>query len=675
MSARFVVLLVICALAPPTLIAAPAPGDLNLIPFPKLASLESGTFAVKPVMSLVVTDTAVARQAAADLRNELKRAANATCKVSLVGTKPGLPPYWLLLSAGKTRAADIAKDLSGTTDKPEGYRLVVRPGYAAVGAKDRAGLVWGIQTLLQLVRANMRGAAVPCVTIDDWPTLAHRGFMDDITRGPSAKLETLELETRMAALTKMNMLNYYIEHQFEFSKYPDIGPKDGSLTPAELTKLVDYAAARDVDVIGNQQSFGHWATILRNEKYRHLGETWWVLNPSLEETYQMLDAMYSEQVPLTKSQYFNVDCDETGGLGTRANRELARQIGVGGIYAKHITRLHDLLRDKYHKRMLMWGDIILRHPENLGDIPKDTIMLTWDYGDRVSYNDKVAPFEKAGFEFWVCPTTTCWSVLPDFGFAMDNIQGFVRDGANHGTTGILNTTWDDDAESFFGYYWHGIAWGAECGWNGSATSTDDFNRRVGPVLFGDRDNHFGKAIALLIQTHKKHIDISTHRFWRTAGMPSDKEQANQQAQDLLAIVDPALSELRLARQDAKVNADQLDYVIFGAERMKCMATRMLALLDASDAYAKAGSADSDGAAFWLQKAAKDIETVRDEHARLKNRFEALWQREEKPYSMDWTVKKYDDLIASYDKILSGLESAKTTAKDGKPLPAAKDLGL
>ena len=56
------------------------------------------------------------------------------------------------------------------------------------------------------------------------------------------------------------------------------------------------------------------------------------------------------------------------GLGTGPSKELADQIGVGGVYVRHLRRMHDLLRDKYGKRMMMWGDIILNHPENLNDL-------------------------------------------------------------------------------------------------------------------------------------------------------------------------------------------------------------------------------------------------------------------------------------------------------------------
>ena len=44
---------------------------------------------------------------------------------------------------------------------------------------------------------------------------------------------------------------------------------------------------------------------------------------------------------------FNVCCDETWGLGTGPSRDLAQQIGVGGVYVRHIRRVHHLLRNNY----------------------------------------------------------------------------------------------------------------------------------------------------------------------------------------------------------------------------------------------------------------------------------------------------------------------------------------
>ena len=68
-----------------------------------------------------------------------------------------------------------------------------------------------------------------------------------------------------------------------------------------------------------------------------------MLNPLKEETYQLLDDMYSEVCPLLPFPFFNVCCDETWELGRGPTKELAEKIGVGGVYVRHIRRVHDLL--------------------------------------------------------------------------------------------------------------------------------------------------------------------------------------------------------------------------------------------------------------------------------------------------------------------------------------------
>ena len=62
------------------------------------------------------------------------------------------------------------------------YQLsVVESGIRIAGGSDEA-LLHGVCTLRQWIRCS--GALVPCIEIEDWPELAHRGFYQDVKKRP-----------------------------------------------------------------------------------------------------------------------------------------------------------------------------------------------------------------------------------------------------------------------------------------------------------------------------------------------------------------------------------------------------------------------------------------------------------------------------------------------------------
>ena len=72
---------------------------------------------------------------------------------------------------------------------------------------------------------------------------------------------------------KLNMHSFYMEHTFASESHPLIGPAGGSLTPDEIRELVAYARRYHVELVPEQQTFGHLHKALRLEKYSDLAET------------------------------------------------------------------------------------------------------------------------------------------------------------------------------------------------------------------------------------------------------------------------------------------------------------------------------------------------------------------------------------------------------------------
>jgi hexosaminidase len=669
------------SIGPVSIASANEAAGLRLVPFPKSVELRQGMLALDQKLVLEVP-AACSDPLSRMIATELQRAGLPAPEVR---TLAGNVRYLRLSSrSGVTPVTPTFRKEAGSQD----YILNVQPDGIDGFAPEEIGLHYAAQTLCQLVRANRRGSALPCVNIRDWPSMAWRGFQDDMTRGPSAHLDTLQREVDLGAWVKMNLLTYYMEYQYAFSKHPLIGPKDGSLTPTELKALVSYAKLRHLDILGSQQSLGHFENILKHPQYAALRETADVLSPVREETYSLLDDLYSESVPLLPFPWFNVCCDETEGLGTGSCKELASKIGAGGVYVQHMCRIHDLLRDKYGKRIMMWGDIILQHPDKLGQIPKDTIMLTWEYDPKPSYESQIAPFAKSGYDFFVCPGISDWGrVLPNFGRAMANIRNFVRDGAKHKALGVINTEWKDDAETLRGPAWHGYAWGAECAWNASLTTPEDFNRRIGAVLYGEKGDHFGQAVDLLSQVHLLPIakvagvdwpeGMINTRFWQADFIPrGDEKSVRQLVEPLLALVRPALEHLEACKHDAVINADVLDAVILGARRMELIGQRMLDGIAAGKAYTEALRASGkDETLTRLRVVEQLVRRNRDAHQAIGQEFARIWHTESKPYSLDSVMRRYAERVKWFEELANRMADARRQVEAGKPLPKPEEIGL
>ncbi len=650
--------------------AATDANNLRLVPFPKEIRRTTGEFSLERPLVLEAP-AAEADSAARFLNEELTRSGLKPVPVQAVNS----PRLSFRLASGPA-SGELPSLPPG--ENPERYSLEVRADEVVCASATPAGLHHGLQTLRQLIRANRRGDALPGLAIRDWPSLRWRCFQDDMTRGPSSTLDTLKFEAALGSYLKLNLMTFYMEYQYAFAKHPKIGPPDGSLTPQDLAALVNYVKPLHLDVLGNQQSFGHFAAILKHPEYAALRETPDVLTPVREETYQLLDDLYSEVCPLLPFPWFNVCCDETWGLGTGPSKDLAAKIGVGGVYVRHIRRVHDLLKEKHGKRMMMWGDIILQHPDKLNEIPKDTIMLTWGYDARASFEDQIVPFAKSGYEFFVCPGVNNWSrILPDFGVAVTNIQNFVRDGVKHGALGMINTDWEDDGEAINAMKWHADAWAAECAWNASTTSIDDFNRRVGAVLFGEKGDHFGQAVVQLARAHRVPAakGMMNSRFWENDFRPKANATATQAtALNLMGIAGEALKHLEVCRAEALCNQHILDAFVFGARRLQLMGVRMLDGLEAARLY-EYPSPWWDRPLSRLDQVERLVRKNRDAHEALGRQFAALWLSESKSYALDWTLRRYTNCVNDYDDLLRKVAAARADALAGRPLPAPEEIGL
>ncbi len=480
--------------------------NIHLLPRPKVLGVQAGSFEVDAETLIVLPATAGASGlfAARQLKEEMRQATGPNPAI-LKLVRPHRTTNVILLICGHEQAEAFGMPI----DKPDptvahpdqAYRLTVTPESITLYADHPTGLFYAVQTLRQLVR--LHGAHLPALSIADWPTLAYRGLMLDISRRKVPTLDTLKELAEKLSFWKLNVLQLYTEHTFQFARHPKIGAGCGSLSSEDILALDEHCRRHHVELMPNLQSFGHFRNALALPEYKHLAETdlLWTLSPAYEESYTLLDEMYGDMLPSFTSTVLNVDCDETWDLGQGASAGLVEKDGVGRVYLNHILRLRELAA-RYGRRIQVWGDILLHHPELIAEVPEDIVLLDWHYGAADSY-PTAEIFGRSGRTFWVCPGVGSWSTLfPRLSNANVNIRNFVRDGVAAGASGMLNTDWGDHGHyQPLGLSWYGYAFGGEQAWNGGTVDDAAFEASFSPLFFGAEHERVLQAMHRLDRTN------------------------------------------------------------------------------------------------------------------------------------------------------------------------------
>jgi len=382
------------------------------------------------------------------------------------------------IQIGKTKQPEKKIDsvLCKSPFHPQGYVLLVEPDSVCIGSTTECGLFYGYTTWQHLV--SQSDNTVRCLMIEDWPVLDNRGVMIDISRGRVHTLEYLKDLVLTLASMKLNVLQLYIEHTFAFSFLASVHEGTGPITAEEIKILDAWCREHYIELQANLQSFGHCNRLLTTKGYRNLRESdlYWTLSPSVEESYTLLDRMYAEFLPNFTSSILNVDSDETYDLGSDKSAPLMEKMGQGSLYLQHLLRLRALAK-KQGKTLMVFGDVVLHHPELLKEVPDDIVFLDWIY-DPLEEFPTPANFAKARKAFWVCPGTGAWnSLFPRQEGAYRNIMDLTLEGIAQGTQGMLLCDWGDHgsyAMPSFSYFSYAVS--SQVSWTGKDPGHEALSR-------------------------------------------------------------------------------------------------------------------------------------------------------------------------------------------------------
>jgi len=470
----------------------------QLLPHPRQLRLADGVFLLPKRASL--------QSAPADAQ-PLERLHTATAALGVELTRQ---------KSNAGGASVLASRVSSHSTQPEFYTLTIARNGITIRYAELPGLRAAVATLRQLLRQY--GRRLPCLRIRDWPDFARRGFMLDVSRGRVPNLATLlDLAERLADF-KINELQLYTEHTFAYRGWKSVWREWGALTGAEIRTLDARCRALGIDLVPNQNSFGHLREFLAHPKLKPLAEisqpwpdgggTFWrypsTLAPNHPRTLPFLRSLYDEALPNFSSAFFNVGGDETWDLGRGQSKALCERRGQGRVYLDFLKRVHREVRQR-GRRMMFWGDIILHHPELIPQLPPGVIALNWGYEANHPFVKETAQFARVKVPFYVCPGTSTWMTLigkHDNAFA--NLRAAARAGRKHGAIGYLNTDWGDGGHPQpLAVSWLPMLMGAAVSWCEKNFREEQLIPVASRELFHDRTGQAAAAAHALGLAHQQ----------------------------------------------------------------------------------------------------------------------------------------------------------------------------
>jgi hexosaminidase len=610
-------------------LATPVWAATALIPAPRSVRLETGELAVpRSFPARVLPDTPANRLALETLRED------------------GLDVRLRKTSRGALLTARVV------AGKPESYTLRVDAKGIEIAGGDEAGLYYGVQTLRQLIRAGK----VPYLAIEDAPALRYRGLSIDISRGPVLTEKQLESVVRTLASFKMNMLTLYMEHVFPYTHTPLVAPPGTGITPESMRRLSAYAARHHIDLVPQQQTFGHLHHMLKHELYNDMAETPYgsVLAAEEQRGYDWIGKAARQLADAFASPFLHIGSDETVELGRGKTKALVDRVGAGEAYMMHMRRVTEMLAP-LNRKLMFWGDIALSHPDLMPKLPKSLVAMTWTYDPKPDYVSYIAPFRKNGMDVFVCPGLNNWfRIYPSIDDAIANINTFVRDGKELGAIGMLNTHWVDEGEPLFNLNWYGVVFSAAAAWQEGTVDEKAFARsfdwsfhRAGGTVVAGVIGRFARVHALLKEAGLRYASDSL--FWTDPFTRLGAHNIKAMlpiAAEIRTLAEENLVDLAAAERDIPAHRDTLRYLALASHRLDYLGMKVLYSRAIAERYRSALGRKEDARAARgdLRRITGTngyVEDLRESILRIRELYKEAWLAENQPHWIDNVLVRYD----------------------------------
>jgi len=379
---------VICLVLSIQVAAAEGPPTLNLMPVPAQLELGDASIEIGPEFSVTIEGEGGTLRLHGGAGRMLRRLSDRSAlffENSTFLQLKGRSMAAMVITAGRAGELALGED--------ESYRLTITSDGIALQAATDIGALRGLETFLQLLTLDENGVTVPEIAIYDQPRFPWRGLMIDSSRH-FMPVEMVKRNLDGMAAVKLNVLHWHLVDDQGFRVETLAWPKlhelasDGNYyTRAQIRDIIDYAAERGIRVVPEFDLPGHgsaWLTaypeLASAPGPYEIERSWGIfdptINPTIEKTYEFLDALMAEMAELFDDEFIHIGGDENNGKHWLANPEIVAFMDEKGYEGpltlqRYFNERVLAILTKYGKRMIGWDEIFEE------GLPKNVVIQSW----------------------------------------------------------------------------------------------------------------------------------------------------------------------------------------------------------------------------------------------------------------------------------------------------------
>ncbi len=252
-----------------------------------------------------------------------------------------------------------------------------------------------------------------------------------------------------------NAVLLYLEDRIRTESY-HLQPEGEAYFPEEIRELAAYAQGKKLELIPCVATLGHAERFLAHPELEALSEVrgkmknrfgydsgknvFCITSPDF---YPFMETYLQEVAALFPSSLFHAGLDEffNFNLCVRCRKAMPEFADEERAFLHHIIRIRDCL-GKAGKRMMMWSDMFEIYTHVLPEIPKDVVVVDWQYQEDVRFylghlfeqgvEDRIGRNNVLGL------ATVMASAERDLG----NTESAIEYARNRGILDFLVTSWE-----------------------------------------------------------------------------------------------------------------------------------------------------------------------------------------------------------------------------------------